>query len=158
MKRGAIHQLLRVPEGDAISNAAAVMRRHFRAWGHASEIVCEARRVPRRSAARFAIWSPSPPRWLRRQSPSSISRSGTHQPRWAALRCRKAILYHNVTPAHYFRCCNPSLAADLEAGRRQAAALAGAAELALADSAYNAAELAAMGYRDVRVLPLLIDL
>jgi len=160
MKRGAIHQLLAgYREGDAISNAAAVMRRHFRAWGHASEIVCEARRVPaairgevRDLESLAATLAPDDIAILHLSIGAPINLA------WAALRCRKAILYHNVTPAHYFRCCNPSLAADLEAGRRQAAALAGAAELALADSAYNAAELAAMGYRDVRVLPLLIDL
>ena len=36
--------------------------------------------------------------------------------------------------------------------------LADKAELALAVSAFNAADLTAWGYRDVRTLPLLLDL
>jgi glycosyltransferase involved in cell wall biosynthesis len=75
-----------------------------------------------------------------------------------ALPCRRVILYHNVTPAEYFRLYNPATCADLAEGRRQMAALAGAAHVNLADSSFNAAELEACGYRDVRVLPLLIDL
>ncbi len=77
---------------------------------------------------------------------------------FATLNCRKVILYHNITPAHYFRLCNPLLADDLTAGRQEAAALAGAAAINLADSAYNAAELLELGYGEVGVLPLFIDL
>jgi glycosyltransferase involved in cell wall biosynthesis len=49
------------------------------------------------------------------------------------------------------------MAAVLDEGRRQVAALAGAAQINLAVSDYNAGELRALGYRDVRVLPLVTD-
>ena len=160
MSRRAIHQLVAgFREGDAISNAAVVMRRVFRRRGHPSEIVCEARRTPPRLrreisdlATVAAAIRPDDVAVLHLSTGSPVNRA------FAALPCHRVILYHNVTPAHYFRFCNPALAAELEEGRRQAAALADAAEINLADSAFNAAELAAMGYRDVRILPLTIDI
>ena len=160
MSRVAIHQLVAgFRHGDAISNAATVMRRHFRAWGHDADIVCEARRTP--PQLRSEIRDLTDVASAIRPADIAILHLSIGSPvnlAFAALHCRKVILYHNVTPAHYFRFCNPALAADLQAGRQQAAALAGAAEINLADSAYNAAELTAMGYRDVRVLPLTIDI
>ncbi len=156
----AIHQLVAgFRHGDAISNAARVMRRRFRAWGHAADIVCEARRTA--PQVRHEIRDLAEVAAAIRPSDIAILHLSIGSPvnlAFGALRCRKVVLYHNVTPSHYFRFCNPTLAGDLETGRRQAAALAGAAEVNLADSAFNAAELAAMGYRDVRVLPLTIDL
>ncbi len=160
MSLPAIHQFVAgYRHGDAISTSARVLRDIFRAWGHPSEIACEVRRTdPRvRGQVRDAVllgesMAPADIGLLHLSIGSSVNRL------FPQLRCRKAILYHNVTPAHYFRFCNPSLAADLQDGRRQAAALAHAAEVNLADSAYNAGELKTMGYRDVRVLPLTLDL
>ncbi|HZT67899.1 MAG TPA: glycosyltransferase [Acidimicrobiales bacterium] len=70
---------------------------------------------------------------------------------------RLVVDYHNISPAAPFYPYDPAFAGLLEAGRREVAALASRATLALADSAYNAAELAAMGYADVRVAPLIVD-
>ena len=160
MSLPAIHQYVAgFRQGDAISNAASVMRRHFRAWGHTSDIVCEARRTApqvrheiRDLAEVAAVTRPDDIAILHLSIGTPVNQA------FAALPCRKAILYHNITPSHYFRFCNPTLAGELQAGREQAAALAGVAGVALADSAYNAAELREMGYRDVRVLPLTIDI
>lgn len=65
--------------------------------------------------------------------------------------------YHNISPAEVFRPYDPEFAARLEVGRQEVAALAGRAVLALANSAYSAAELTAAGYARVRVAPLLPD-
>jgi glycosyltransferase involved in cell wall biosynthesis len=70
---------------------------------------------------------------------------------------RLVVNYHNVSPAEAFRPYDPDFAGRLEAGREEVAALAGRAVLALANSAYSAAELTAMGYASVRVAPLLPD-
>ena len=70
---------------------------------------------------------------------------------------RLVVEYHNVSPADAFRQYDEVFARRLEAGRREISALAGRAVLALANSAYSASELTAMGYRDVRVAPLLPD-
>ncbi len=73
------------------------------------------------------------------------------------LKCKKAILYHNVTPSHFFERLNPPMASMLDEGRKQVAALAQVADINLADSEYNAQELREFGYRNVSVLPLLVD-
>ena len=73
------------------------------------------------------------------------------------LKCKKVILYHNVTPAHFFERLNPPMASMLDEGRKQVAALAHVAEINLADSEYNAQELRELGYKNVSVLPLVVD-
>jgi glycosyltransferase involved in cell wall biosynthesis len=160
MSLPAIHQFVAgFRQGDAISHAATVMRRHFRAWGHESAIVCEARRTCPHE--RDEIRDLADVAAAARPGDIAILHLSIGTPvnlAFAALPCRKAVLYHNITPPHYFRFCNPVLAGELQTGRQQAAALAGVAEVALADSAYNAGELREMGYRDVRVLPLAIDI
>lgn len=73
-----------------------------------------------------------------------------------ALKCRKAFVYHNITPPAYFEPWNSAIARGCELGRKQTKKLVKACELCIADSAYNAEELTAMGAREPRVLPILI--
>jgi glycosyltransferase involved in cell wall biosynthesis len=63
------------------------------------------------------------------------------------------IIYHNVTPAHYYEHENPEFAADLQLGRREVTLLRERVRIAIADSQYNARELESMGYSDVVVSP-----
>jgi glycosyltransferase involved in cell wall biosynthesis len=70
---------------------------------------------------------------------------------------RLVLVYHNITPARYFATLDPRFAELLSGGRLELVALRDRVELALADSAYNAAELEAMGYPDVRLSRLVID-
>ena len=155
----AIHQLVAgFSRGDAISNEALVMRRLFRAWGFAAEIFCERRRilVELRDEARDVEEAPA------RCRPEDVvllhlsigSRANEIFPH---LPGRKVLLYHNITPPEYFRWVNAQTARELARGREQAQALAGVAQINLADSRFNATELEAMGYRSVAVLPLLLD-
>jgi len=65
--------------------------------------------------------------------------------------------YHNITPSGLFSDWDPAIAAELAHGRRQLARLARRCRLALADSAYSAAEMTALGASDVRVAPVLFD-
>jgi glycosyltransferase involved in cell wall biosynthesis len=66
------------------------------------------------------------------------------------------LVYHNVTPAQYFEPFDPVFSTLLAEGRRELEALRPRVASALAASAYNARELEAIGYRDVRVVPPLI--
>ena len=155
----AIHQLLAgFSNGDAISNEARVLRGIFRRWGRASEIFCEHRRVLPElradcrdlQAARAAV------------APDDIvilhlSIGSDANLLFPDLRGRKVIIYHNITPPAFFRAVNEATAGHLERGRQQMALLAGAAEINLADSGFNAREIEALGYRDVRVLPITMD-
>lgn len=157
--RPAVHQLVAgFTAGDAISNTALTMRAVLRRWGRASEIFSEpARTMPawRRetSDARQAgkILRPDDVAILHLSIGSAVNDI------FGQLRCRKVIVYHNMTPAGYFRGFHEQLARDLDWGRRQTAALAGQAEVALAVSRFNAAELERLGYPRVGVLPLLLD-
>ena len=68
------------------------------------------------------------------------------------------LLYHNMTPARYFITLNPAFAALLSAGREELACLAPRVDMALAVSEFNASDLEGLGYTDVRVAPLVVDL
>jgi glycosyltransferase involved in cell wall biosynthesis len=156
----AIHQFVAgFNNGDAITNEARVLRGIFRAWGFESDIFCESRRVLpqlRKEALDVSVCAtaakPQDAVLLHLSIGSPVNDA------FAALRCRKAILYHNITPSHYFDAINPQTALVLAKGRRQLRALAGAAAVNMADSRFNAEELAEAGYSAVRVLPLLLDL
>lgn len=70
---------------------------------------------------------------------------------------RKLLLYHNVTPAPWFWEHAPNVAVTCAVGREQLPALVRAVEVAAADSAFNAAELEALGATRTAVIPLLVD-
>jgi glycosyltransferase involved in cell wall biosynthesis len=154
-----IHQFVAgFSRGDAISNEALTLRRIFQSWQRESRIYCEARRILpelRREALDYSAYNA-----IRRPDDVALLHLSIGSPVnefFATLPCRKAILYHNVTPPDYFRFIQPATAHLLALGRRQAQALAGAARVNLADSRFNAAELEQWGYADVRVFPLMLD-
>jgi glycosyltransferase involved in cell wall biosynthesis len=156
----AIHQLVAgFSRGDAISNEALVMRKIFRSWGYESEIFSENRRIlpELRNDARDlvqhrAMFKPDDLVFLHLSIGSIVNRV------FLELPGRKALLYHNITPSEYFTAVQPQIAASLARGREEARALAGKAEVNLADSQFNADELSSWGYRNVEVLPLVLDL
>ena len=73
-----------------------------------------------------------------------------------SLSCRKVLVYHNITPD--FLLPEGELRELSSLGRDQLQETRPLFEAAIGDSEENARELEAMGYRDVRVLPLLVDL
>jgi glycosyltransferase involved in cell wall biosynthesis len=70
---------------------------------------------------------------------------------------RLIVDHHNITPARFFTAWEPDIVANVLWGRRQLAALAGRAELGIADSSFNASELLDAGYRSATVVPILVD-
>lgn len=68
-----------------------------------------------------------------------------------------AINHHNVTPARFFERWAPDAADSMRRARNQLKAMASRSVAALADSPFNAEELVTMGYRNVSVTPLLLD-
>ncbi len=65
--------------------------------------------------------------------------------------------YHNITPASFFEPWDPMVSVHLRSGRAELSRLANRTEMGLADSAFNAAELDALGYRASAVVPILLD-
>jgi glycosyltransferase involved in cell wall biosynthesis len=70
---------------------------------------------------------------------------------------RVVLIYHNISPTEAFRLHDRNFAQLLEAGRQDLAPLRDRVQIALAVSHFNAAELVALGYSDVRVLPPIVD-
>jgi len=75
----------------------------------------------------------------------------------AARAERLIVVYHNISPADAFRPYDTAFAEKLDEGRREVARLQPRAARALAVSEFNAAELREYGYRDVQVVPLIVD-
>ncbi|MEW5737909.1 MAG: glycosyltransferase family 4 protein [Myxococcota bacterium] len=71
------------------------------------------------------------------------------------LDCVKGVVFHNITPAHFY--AGTRLVEPLRAGRAQLAALAEGVDVSIGVSAFNAAELRAAGHRNVHVAPLYVE-
>jgi glycosyltransferase involved in cell wall biosynthesis len=71
------------------------------------------------------------------------------------LNCKKGIVYHNVTPAAFYR--GSRLEHSLLAARAQLSALAEAVDVAIGVSEFNCAELRALGYPHVSHVPLFVE-
>ena len=75
---------------------------------------------------------------------------------FADLPNKKVVIYHNITPAHFFRKYNSTLSQSSETGRKQLAAMASKVTAAITVSSYNAQELEDMGFPKPSVIPILI--
>lgn len=73
------------------------------------------------------------------------------------LRGKKMMIYHNITPYHWFIDINSTLAYQCLVGRKQLEILKDYCPIALGDSEYNRRELEAVGYRRTGVLPIRLD-
>ena len=155
----AIHQLVAgYANGDAISNEVRVIRELFRSWGYESNVYSEHKRIlpELRGEAKDLATSRGD---FRAEDAVllHLSIGSDVNDLFPELPGRKAILYHNITPPEYFRGVQEQTAHLLARGREQAKALAGTAEVVMADSRFNAEEIAEMGHADPQVLPLVLD-
>lgn len=75
----------------------------------------------------------------------------------AKLPHRKTVVYHNITPAHFFEGLNEHARRYSEIGREQLAAFARVSELGIADSRYNQKELVRAGFDKTAVVPIIVD-
>ena len=74
-----------------------------------------------------------------------------------AAKGRKVIIYHNITPPHFFERFSEELVTITATGRHEIKLLADATDLGLADSEFNRLELVEYGYKKTGVLPILLD-
>lgn len=140
--------------GDAISNQALVIRDYLRAQGYASKIfvqyldpsmAAEAEEFQAKHLAKKAglIYHHS--------IGSDLTQAAIDHP---GPNC---LVYHNITPAEFFRSYDPHVARLLEAGRDDLERLAQKFPIAVGDSAYNACELTEFGFSRPGVLPICVD-
>jgi glycosyltransferase involved in cell wall biosynthesis len=154
-----VHQFLATLAGrDAIGMHTLRMRALLRDAGFASDIYALETHDEVRGEAKDPLTFSSRPRadrdcWILYHF--SIGSKLTDIVR--AIDAPLALDYHNITEAKYFWRWEPRAAAQMLDGRRQLALIAPEAAFAIADSAFNEAEVAALGCPRTAVAPILID-
>jgi glycosyltransferase involved in cell wall biosynthesis len=74
------------------------------------------------------------------------------------LKGKKVLIYHNITPSRFFVGYSDSLVRITAAGRQQLKTLKQCFDLSIGDSTYNSEELRELGFSNVRIFPLLVNL
>ena len=152
-----IHQILvAASHGDAITNHALGTRRMLREIGP-SEIYAH-NIAPELLGDVLPLWAYRPGHTRNLLIfHASIGQPEVHEFLEACPETL-VLMYHNITPPHYYEDHDPAFADLLVLGRREVERLRPRVVGAIAASAYNARELEAMGYRDVHVVPPTADL
>jgi len=152
-----VHQMLSaLSYGDAIGNEALRIQTILRSRGHESEIFAEAVH-PEMSGLAHKLWdyrtvsSTDNVLILHFSIGAGVSTYAYHLPDPLLL------IYHNITPAHWFTEFHPHLVGLCHHGRRELAAFRKRTRLALGDSEFNRSELESMGFQPTGVLPLLLN-
>lgn len=158
MTRPAVHQLsVSAAYGDAIGNEVMQIRDALRARGYASDVFVEL--VDPRMASEVRpyqeyqdVAGPDNIVLLHYSIGSAVSKLARE------IDDRLVLIYHNITPAHWYAPYTFTVARDCAAGRLELASLRDRTALGLGDSEYNRQELEALGFAPTGVLPLLLDL
>ncbi len=140
--------------GDAISNYAVTLQAHLKTQGHDGAIFAREIHAGVFDAARplaSATFSASETLIYHH------SIAFNEIDRILSAPSQKALIYHNITPADFFRDYDAVFADHLERGRAQLAQIAGAFSTCAADSAYNAHELRELGFKNVKVVPVPVN-
>jgi len=151
-----IHQVLAAASpGDAVTNTAFEVRRILRRIGP-SEIY--ARHISSELSREIRRLQDYPPGHTHDILVHHASIGEPYVHAFLSARSEPLVLvYHNVTPPKYFERWDPVFAELLDLGRREIVELRPRVARAIAVSTFNAGELEAMGYRDVRVVPPVFD-
>ena len=152
-----VHQVLAtLGYGDAIGHEVLGIQRVLRAAGYASEIYVETA-DPRLEDLTLDY----------RDMVGTVTEHdiivhhfsiGSRASRTAyALPGRMGLVYHNITPPHYFVGIHKDLVKLCFRGRRELTAYIGRCDLALGDSEFNRQELEDLGFPRTAVLPVVPD-
>ncbi len=148
-----IHQIMPVyAYGDAISRQAFQIRQYLLQKGYKSDIFTCHTEPGENTANRFhpdCLWDADAVIYHHSIGTELLDFIQKHQG-------PKALVYHNVTPAHYFA-HDPRFAALLKEGRLALKTLAQHLNTGYGDSAYNTGELKEAGFKHTGVLPIVID-
>jgi glycosyltransferase involved in cell wall biosynthesis len=150
----AIHQVLAtLGYGDAIGHEVLGIQRVLRGAGYDSEIFVQTAepRVEDLTLHYSDLRDASHPDNILIHHFSIGSRASRLS---YALPDRMVLIYHNITPPHYFVDINKELVRLCFRGRRELALYQSRCDLALGDSEYNRQELEALGFSPTGVLPV----
>jgi glycosyltransferase involved in cell wall biosynthesis len=154
---GEIHQLVpALHHGDAIGDSALMIRNYLRSKGFKSDIYAYDIDEPvanegigfRKEQPQLA---PKDTLILHFALPSGMSEFLKQTP------ARKAMIYHNVTPADFWLSYDKALVHLAVEARKQLAELSGVVDRAAGDSEYNRLELEKLNYKSTCVLPIFVD-
>ncbi|NKB87505.1 MAG: glycosyltransferase [Acidobacteria bacterium] len=154
----AVHQLsVSAAYGDAIGNEVMQIRDALRARGYTSDVFVELVDPRMASEVRpyqeyLEVADPDNIVLLHYSIGSAVSRLARE------IEDRLVLIYHNITPAHWYAPYTFTVARDCAAGRIELASLRERTALGLGDSEYNRQELEELGFEPTDVLPLLLDL
>jgi glycosyltransferase involved in cell wall biosynthesis len=153
----AIHQIL--PDfsyGDAIGNDVLEIQKVLRGWGLDSEIYAQHIHPQLVGLARpfreYAAVS-----GFERVLIFHFSIGSEVSEFVRRLPDRKIMIYHNITPAHFFKGINPEVERRCDWGYQELKVLAPGFELGLGDSDYNRQDLEKVGFKKTGVLPIFMD-
>jgi L-malate glycosyltransferase len=155
MSKPTIHQLLHtLSYGDAISGEAIALQRCLQQMGFESEIYAINVHPKLKSSAKFFHELPSS------YSGAIILHYSIGSPLNDAYKnlykAKRYLVYHNLTPASWFKSVNPRIVSDIERGLIELPELCAVSDFLIADSNFNAGELKNLGFNS-EVLPLPID-
>jgi glycosyltransferase involved in cell wall biosynthesis len=153
------HYAPSIVEYDAIGYSVRALNDLLRRLGHQSYLICQddQRGISVREA--YGLSSLLTTRW-RRDDILIMHHSFFNIDLNAILDIpiRKILVYHNITPGHFFREANMTGIADAcDAGRAQLADMRDGFDIAVGVSEYNASELRDIGYRNCKVIPVFYD-
>lgn len=141
--------------GDAIGDTAFHMKKYLKIQGFRSEIYCLERDQGLEDASKLISSYRKPGAGdvtiLHYALPSPLTDLLLRSPG------KKILIYHNITPSHFFRGFSQEMVKVTELGREELKRIAPQVHLALADSEYNRRELQEYGFKDTRFFPLFID-
>jgi glycosyltransferase involved in cell wall biosynthesis len=149
----SIHQLLPdLVSGDAISSYAIAIKKYLRDLGYKSEILAsrcyDEKVIDEAKIFTEGLLKPNDGILYHHSIGSKLTPIAAQHPGPTCL------IYHNITPAKFFEPYRPDFAKVLWRGRMQLKELAHSFPLSAGDSAYNASELKATGFRNPLVLPI----
>ena len=143
-------------DGDAISSEAVVLQDIFRRWGLTSDIFADSKHVspPMRSRCKsLTEYKATKDDLLIHHYSIASAAVGV----FSDSPARKLLIYHNITPAHFFEGFDDNVARKLKDAREDLRELLPRVDVVWAVSNFNARELEEMGAEDVRVFPLLFS-
>lgn len=149
-----IHQYTpSITKADGVSNSLFFIKRMLTTLGYESEIYADTINPELKDLVR--------PRHIYQENSNNLllihHAVAQPEPEWFInLADRLAMVYHNITPTHYFETGTDHSDATRK-GREQLTGWQDLFDGIIADSEYNAQELQGLGYENVHTIPLLID-
>ncbi len=153
-----IHQILpNLSYGDAIGDDTLALKRIFKSLGHNSRIFAAI--IHRKLIDEAESWV----NFKEISSPENIMvyhfsvGSGITE---ALLKSpdKLIVVFHNITPSHWFYGNSPHMTEVTADGMRELRMLKDRSSMAWADSEYNASILREVGYKNVHVLPIIVEM